>query len=420
MSSRPDRLPEQPVFGRRLRALRVVRGLSQAELAGSTISAAYLSRLESGARPPTPRVLSYLCTRLEVTSSAFRASAGGPLARVLATVATVGESAQLAAVLENALLLEQDGDTVLRWQAHWLLARCYQMQGRAAEGLRQVHELTELSDEIDLPDLRVRSRVRLARMLRDSGDLARARDCASEALSLAEQEDLPRRDRVEVLMTLVSLDAENGQLVQARERAESLVDTLDDEIPVRLQVEVLWTAAGVCVRHGDRSAADETMQKALDRMPSNEDPVLWMRVRLAAASMYLQMDPRDTLQARLCLKEAGSVVKVMGLPLHQCELLIMKMQLAFYEGRFSEAREISDELAERVEILGVRERVRLGVLDNQLALIEGNRVDAVADMERIAKEAQEAGRVGLSAEVWRALAETLKLAEGKDHRRVTP
>ncbi|MBQ0983233.1 helix-turn-helix domain-containing protein [Streptomyces sp. F63] len=416
MSSRPDRVPEQPMFGRRLRALRVARGLSQAQLAGSEISAAYLSRLESGARPPTPRVLSYLCTRLDVTPSAFRVSAGGPLARALATVTTVGESPQLAAVLENALLQEQDGDAVLRWQAQWLLARCYQMQGRAAEGLRQVHELTELSDEIDLPDLRARSRIRLARMLRDSGDLARARDHASEALVLAEQEDLPRRDRVEALMTLISLDAENGQLVQARERADRLVDTLNDEIPVRLQVEALWTAATVCVRHGDRPAADETMKKALDRMSSNDDPVLWMRVRLAAASMYLQMDPRDTLQARLRLKEAGSVTDVMGLPLLQYELLVLEAQLAFHEGDFIEAREISNELAERGEGLGMRERVRLGILDNQLAIIEGNRADAVAGMERIAKEAQETGSVELQAEVWRALAEALKLAEGKGHR----
>lgn len=416
MSSRPDRVPEQPTFGRRLRALRVSRGLSQAELAGSEISATYLSRLESGARPPTPRVLSYLCTRLDVTSSAFRASAGGPLARALATVTTVSASPQPASVLESALLQEQDGDAVLRWQAHWLLARCYQMQGRPAEGLRQVRELTELSDEIDLPDLRVRSRVRLARMLRDSGDLARARTCASEALSLAEQEDLPRRDRVEALMTLISLDAENGQLVQARERADRLVDTLDDEIPVRLQVEVLWTAATVCVRLGDRAAAAEAMQRALDRMPSSEDPVLWMRVRLAAASMYLQMDPPDTLQARLRLKEAGSVADVMGMPLHQCELLILLGQLAFREGRLADAREISDEIAERDEDLGLRERVRLGILDNQLAVLEGNRADAVAGMERIAKEAQEAGSVELSAQVWRALAEALQLAEGKDRR----
>ncbi|MET8228406.1 helix-turn-helix transcriptional regulator, partial [Streptomyces sp. NPDC005301] len=43
----------QPAFGRRLRGLRVARGLSQTALVGEGMSTGYLSRLESGARQPT-------------------------------------------------------------------------------------------------------------------------------------------------------------------------------------------------------------------------------------------------------------------------------------------------------------------------------------------------------------------------------
>lgn len=45
---------QQSEFGPRLRALREKRGLSQAALAKGGISTGYLSRLESGARRPTP------------------------------------------------------------------------------------------------------------------------------------------------------------------------------------------------------------------------------------------------------------------------------------------------------------------------------------------------------------------------------
>ncbi|MFE2166029.1 helix-turn-helix domain-containing protein, partial [Streptomyces sp. NPDC059447] len=170
MSSQ-ESIPEQPLFGRRLRALRVARGMSQSELVGTEISAAYLSRLESGARPPTARVLSYLCARLEVSPSVFRATVGSPLAQALATVATIGETPQTAQFLEAALQQEGDGDASLRWQALWLLARCYQSDGRAEDELSTLKELVALGDEIGQLDMQARARVRLARRHRASGNL---------------------------------------------------------------------------------------------------------------------------------------------------------------------------------------------------------------------------------------------------------
>ncbi|XIE81676.1 helix-turn-helix domain-containing protein [Streptomyces sp. SBR177] len=80
------RMLEQPIFGRRLRELRLERGLSQAALAGHEISTGYLSRLESGARPPTDRVVAYLAERLGVPASTFAEVETGSLAHVLARV----------------------------------------------------------------------------------------------------------------------------------------------------------------------------------------------------------------------------------------------------------------------------------------------------------------------------------------------
>ena len=44
-------------LGRRLRSIRVARGLTQGEVVGDTMSIAYLSRLETGARRPTVKAL---------------------------------------------------------------------------------------------------------------------------------------------------------------------------------------------------------------------------------------------------------------------------------------------------------------------------------------------------------------------------
>ncbi|WP_327253841.1 helix-turn-helix domain-containing protein [Streptomyces sp. NBC_01244] len=420
MPGRGHRVPEQPVFGRRLRELRVARGLSQAELVGAELSAAYLSRLESGARPPTERVLALLCARLDVSPSEFLAPVSSPLAQALATVATVGESPQAATLLEDALLRDGEGDAVLRWHVQWLLARSYQAQGREADELRVLRALVALSDQIDLPDLQARSQVRLARRLRASGQLNEARTAAGHALNWATEYKLPFRDVAEATLTMISIDAETGQLGDARTRADQLIHALSedfagpltDQIPTRLQVEVLWTAAGVAVRQGDRTGTAELLRAALERMPSNDDPVLWMRLRLAAASMYLQMDPRDTVCARRTLDEAASAAALVGMPLHQLEVLLLQCQLAFHEGRFADARELSDRLGPQPEGMSRRDHVALEILRNQLAIVDGDRAGAQAAMERIAKEARESGNVELSAEAWRALAESLSAANG--------
>lgn len=416
MSNGVDQILQQPLFGRRLRALRLAQGFSQVQLAGEEISPAYLSRLESGARPPTERVVAYLCEKLKVSPASFQATTGSSVARALATVMTVGESPAMAAVLEEALLQEQeeDIDAVLRWQAQWALARCYQTQGRVSEELALHHEMAALADRTGLPELRARSRVRLARLLRASGDVAGARAHVEEGLALAEANDLPHRDIVEALLTLISIEAEEGQLAQARADADRMVGTLSDgsaKLPLRLQVEVLWTASSVCARQGDHAAAVATMTRALEALPGNEDPVLWMRLRLAAASMYLRMDPRDTREARLRLDEAEAVTALVGMPVHQHELLFLQCQLAFYEGRFDDARTLSGRLDDSPEGLGVRDQLRLDVLRDQIEIVRGDHATAVADLERIAKEAQRSVNVELSAEVWRALAEALKLAE---------
>src|SRR5918911_3075578 len=56
----------EETIGRRIRRLRVARGLSQKEIAGRGISDSYVSRIESGQKVPSLRVLTHLASRLGV------------------------------------------------------------------------------------------------------------------------------------------------------------------------------------------------------------------------------------------------------------------------------------------------------------------------------------------------------------------
>ena len=57
---------EEETIGRRVRRLRLARGLSQKQLAMPGVSYSYISRIESGNRKPTLNVLRKLARRLGV------------------------------------------------------------------------------------------------------------------------------------------------------------------------------------------------------------------------------------------------------------------------------------------------------------------------------------------------------------------
>jgi len=54
--------------GARIKALRPERGLSQRDLAAPGLSYAYISRIEAGARTPSPSAVIELAARLETSA----------------------------------------------------------------------------------------------------------------------------------------------------------------------------------------------------------------------------------------------------------------------------------------------------------------------------------------------------------------
>jgi transcriptional regulator with XRE-family HTH domain len=399
---------EQPQFGQRVKALRLERGLSQAALAGEQISTGYLSRLESGARAPTARVVSYLAERLGVAESAFQATRTASLARVLASVTSADDETG-ADALANALRLDDGQAPELRWQALWLLARLRAQQGDHEEEHRLLLELDALTRELDVPELHVRVRTQLSRCVRILGDNAKARDYAAEAVELSA--GLPVPDRTAALHALISAEAEAGRLVEAREHADLLVK-LADTAPGTASVKALWASATVSIRQGDHRAAQDALERALHGLDSHEDLQLWMRLRLAAASLYLQSSPAQVEPARVRLDEVGPLIGRVGSELHQQEVLSLRAHLAFEEERYADASELAGQVDTRDVRLSFRDRVRLDALRGRLKIIEGDTDGGLELLQRLAKEANDAHNLELAADIWRGLAETLSVTRG--------
>ncbi|MGC9669689.1 helix-turn-helix domain-containing protein [Planosporangium sp. 12N6] len=405
---------EQPAFGQRLRALRVKRGLSQVALAGDGMSTGYLSRLESGTRRPNSRIVEYLAQRLGVPVTELAAPSvaqSGPpssqtsslvqfLAAAISTSADDETTESLAAALRNS----DSWDSALRWQALWLLARTLDGKGRHEEEHALLTELTQLSDELGAPELRARAYTRLSRCVRMLGDNDSARDHAMTAWQAAE--GLFVADRAGALHALVSAEAELGHLNEAWTHADRLC-ALTEQSTGTLQVEALWAAATVRLRQGDYRGARELLERALLGLDGRQNLMLWTRLRLAAASLYLQLTEPLTDRAQALLDEVTPVLRVVGTELHDQQLQTLRAHLAFEQGRLDEARAICGQIDECALLLSFRDRIRFQALCCRLRILDGDHENAVRELQELARQAQEARNPELTAEVWRTIAETL-------------
>ncbi|TDC82873.1 helix-turn-helix domain-containing protein [Micromonospora sp. KC606] len=403
---------EQPTFGQRLRALRIKRGLSQAALAGDVISTGYLSRLESGARRPTVRVAEYLAERLNAPMTEFEAPPGetgraavqtSVVAPILAAVIS-GADDDLADTLADALRTGEEWDPALRWEGLWLLAGARGRQGRHDDEHALFSKLVELSDELGIPTLQARARTQLSRCARIRGDNVAAREHAAEAHRVAAGISLG--DRIAALQALVSVEAELGLFTEARTHVDELC-ALTEPAGDKHHAEALWAAATVRVRQNDHAGARALLERALNTLDSRRDLVMWLRLRLAAASLYLQGSPAVTGRARAVLEEVAPVVGLVGTELHQQQLLTLRAHLAFEEGRLDEARASCAQIGDEPALLSFRERIRFAALCGRLRIADGDREGGIEALQDLARQSESAHNVELAAEIWRVLAETL-------------
>lgn len=397
-------------FGARLRTLRLHRGFSQAALADGEISTGYLSRLESGARQPTERVVAHLAQRLGVDPAALlEAPSGGaegasPLTRALSMAISADEAVEeLIRVLAGA----GEEDPLLRWQALWLIAGYRRRRGERAEEQASLEQLSEIADEVGLPELQCRSRTQLARCLRSTGEATRALELAVSAYEVAKQAALSPHDTGSALLALISTEVETGRLPDALDHVKYLVALVADRTDT-LRVEALWSAATVCSRHGDDEAVDGYLKQAMAVLDSQVDPVLRVRLSLAAASLYLQAKPARTEAARACLAEAQAALPIVGTPVQEQELLVLQAHLAFEEGRYEDARTAYGEVDFEELVLAYRDRIRLQTLDGLLLIAEGHQERGRAQLKQLGEEARQASNLDLAADIWLLLAETLE------------
>ncbi|TLQ46355.1 helix-turn-helix domain-containing protein [Streptomyces marianii] len=402
------KLLEQPAFGRRLRQLRQERGKSQVELTGPGMSATYLSRLESGSRRPTERSVAYLAERLGVPVESFEKQPGESLTDAVASVAALSAreiDEEAAGILVEALDTTDDADPVMRWHALAQLARCHEALGDFPGQRSVLTRLSELSDDMGRPALQVQAKLRLARCARNLGDAEAARAAVRQMLAISQEHSvrISTSDLVRSKLVLVSAEVELGDLAEAARLIDAVRESLKgtDEA---LVAEVLWTAATVSTRQGNHTRAFSFLLEALGGLSSRDNLILWIRLRLAAASLCMQAMPTRLAEAESFLDSVEPLLKATGPLRHWHELLFLKAKLAYHQGDADRATELVAQAEEGVQSFTYRDQVRLEVLRGVLDLKAGNH-EASGRLRELVAQVETANMPDLAAEIWRTVAE---------------
>ena len=339
-------------LGRRLRSIRVARGLTQGEVVGDTMSVAYLSRLETGARKPTVKALSALAARLDVTIDALLAVEPGQdpdevrLALDYAELALEsGEPAEAAQHLDAALSRVGDvAGTGLRERAKLLHARSLEAAGQEDEA---IIELEMLLDDSTVSEVsRIKAGIALSRIHRETGDLGRAITCGEEVLSQLRTAGLEASDEaVQLSVTVAAAYFERGDTAHAVRLCSKAISQAETLESPRARASAYWNASVMQANRGDIAAAVPLAERALALLSEGQDARNLARLRTEVGRLQLELDPPAVDEARENLTQAASEMEWSSAsPTDRAWTLLGLARAAYLSGELEQARDLIGEV----------------------------------------------------------------------------
>jgi transcriptional regulator with XRE-family HTH domain len=323
---------QQPGLGARVKALRLSRGLRQADLAGGKVTVGYVSMVESGKRTPGLEVLSYLAARLGCSVEELQ---GGPSAETRAGWRLKVDYAELAlhnGGAQEALSVVEDlvpqmsagepgaGNAQTMWRAQWIRARALESLGdleSAAAAYGQLH--ASVAPQGPDPHTNDAAKAMLAavawaRCRSELGDTANALEIVLAARAAAASAGLVGTDGyAELTSTHMSLLYVLNDITGAAKISKELISLVDAGGTRRARAAAYWNAAGVAEAQGDLAAAVTMSQRAVVLLGEEDDDRMLARARTACAWFMLRADKGRAeealgllLQARSALEEVGS------------------------------------------------------------------------------------------------------------------
>ncbi len=300
----PSSSSNSAVVGGRIRSLRQQQGVSQETLAAPDLSASYLSRIESGSRRVTDRVLVNLAARLGTTAEHLRtgvdpaAASSIELSLRYAELALRSGEPTEAVRRFKAAVSEADGidRASFKIQAQLGLGQAWEAAGELESALVLFHKVADLA----VPGSKswLDASLGLVRGYRQSGDFSKSIELGENALeTLRRASDWPSPDGVRLLSTLQASYQVRGDLHYAKRlaaEAVGLADQLDDR---RALASALWNTSLLNAELGAVADAVATAERALALLSEIDAERDLVRLRIALARLYtLDDQPGEALR----------------------------------------------------------------------------------------------------------------------------
>ncbi len=329
-------------FGEKLRAERLERGLTQAELGKDLYSPSYISLLETGRREPTAEVIEELARRLDLAPKALEAwsqpitlsDAEYVLAGLYARQAWDLRDYPLAAShAETAAKIALDGrNTSAWWNMTYMQAECLMKHGDLQECKQIIERLLEHPMAKESAGLGVRARQMLAAVFHRQGQLSVAVDHALEAVKRASQ--LPPSSTVTIgaHRILIGALAESGKLDEAWKYCLDLDAQVDDKAMPQLAGEVAWVVGNVAFMRHDYTEGVKHHERAAKLLSPANDIELWARFNKASAAVRLSagiVEP-ETLASIERAELAFSIVR--GMKSDELEVAFIRARWLYLTG----------------------------------------------------------------------------------------
>lgn len=401
-------------LGTRIRALRNERGLTQGELAGDTLSTGYVSRIESGGRRPTMKVLIELADRLGTTTTQLLhgiESSSYDEVRLALDYAEIalesGEAADAESHARQALALAEAGQLrSFAARGGYLLGRALEARGAYDDAITRFEQVVAASD--GLP--RLEAGIALSRCLRDSGDLSLAIEAGEQLEAAIASTPLAATDEaVQLSVTIASAYAERGDLSRATRRCTAAIATAEELSSPRARAAAYWNASVVEATKGRTTAAAPLAARALALLSEGRDERNLARLRLQVGRLLLQADPPEVgtaLEHALRAREDLEHTSATAVDLAFCDVTLAQARLL--AGDPLAARELAERCLDEAPTEAALPRVEATIVLGQVAASEGDAAAARASYQAAAQLLSAVGADRSAAQVWYELAELLE------------
>ena len=400
-------------FGQRVRERRRELGRSQTELAGTRLSASYLSLLESGKRRPTPDVVTALAAALDCTPEYLVHGHDPKLrerfqlgVRYAELAIRNGEAADALTTLDT--LLEDVAhvpDELVR-AARRARARALESAGRFADTIDVLEKLDDEARADARAEDHLGLTIDLVRCYREAGDIARALDLGADALDTVGALGLTGTDvHAELVSTVIGVYYVRGDLVTAGRLAESALRDVDHRGTPRARAAVYWNASLVAEAADDITTAVLLAERSLALYSDGDDERSLARLRVAYGWLLLRTSPPQPEKAREMLRTAHASLADVGtatdIAYCETELARAALLLGDPQGALDHAALAHAALSTEARL----ESAFVHLVNGAALLALARHDDAVAAYRRAASILGSLEQARMAAGAWRELAD---------------